>query len=120
MRFLIRNWSVYLAFKAVAISLAAIVAAIALSRLALPKLVEAMHGMGTKPPDWVLLALDYRSELPLLPVPGLLLGIAAILFRPFRGLLAIVALLAAALVTLAIVAMLIGSLTPFYDPTGAL
>jgi hypothetical protein len=119
MRFLIRSSGAYLAFKAIAVSLAAIVAAMVLSRMALPKLVEAMHGLGSKPPDWVLLALDYRNELPLLPVPGLLLGIAAIMFRPFRGVLAVAALLAAGLATFAIVAMLIGCLAPFYDATRA-
>ncbi len=109
------SWSVYLAGKAVAISIVAIGAAVVLSQMALPRLVAVLGEMGAKPPGWALRALDYRSELPLLPAPGLLLGIAALMFKPFRGLLALAAIIAAVLATFIIVAMLVGSLVPFYD-----
>jgi hypothetical protein len=111
------NWSAYLAGKAIAISIVAIGAAVVLSRIALPRVTVVLGEMGTKPPGWALSALDYRNELPLLPVPGLLLGIAALMFRPFRGMLAVAAMIAAVLATGIIVAMLIGSLAPFYDAT---
>jgi hypothetical protein len=114
------NWAGYLAGKAIAISGGAIVAAMALSRVALPTLVESLSGMGNQPPEWVLIALQYRSELPLLPLPGLILGVAAIMLRPLRGVLAVAAMLAAGLATAIIVAMLIGSLAPFYDASGGL
>lgn len=113
------SWSAYLAGKAIAISIVAIGAAVALSRMALPRLTAVLGEMGTAPPAWALRALDFRDELPLLPVPGLLLGIAALMFRSFRGLLAVAAIIAAGLATGIIIAMLIGSLMPFYD-TGAL
>lgn len=113
------KWGGILAGKAIAISLAGIGAALALSRLALPKVVSVLSEMGQKPADWILLALDYRDELPLLPVPGLLLGIAALMFRPMRGPLAFLAIVAAGLATAGIVAMLIGSIAPFYDASRA-
>jgi hypothetical protein len=71
-----------LAGKAIAISIVAIGAAVVLSQMALPRLTTVLGELGTKPPGWALSVLDYRSELPLLPVPGLLLGAFVVyLFR---------------------------------------
>ncbi|MBI4580328.1 MAG: hypothetical protein HY718_11540 [Planctomycetes bacterium] len=109
------KWSLFLAAKAIAISVVAIGAAIVLSRMALPKLAETLHGMNVTPAPWVLKGLEYQAELPMLPVPGLLLGIAAIMFKPCRPLLAALALAAAVLATGVIVAMLIGSMAPLYE-----
>jgi hypothetical protein len=112
---MVRNLSGYVAAKAIAISVVAIGAAVVLSQMALPRLTTVLGEMGAKPPDWALTALEYQSELPLLPVPGLLLGIAAFMFKPMRGMLAWAAMLASVAATGIIVAMLIGSLVPFYN-----
>lgn len=115
---MVPKFPIYLAAKAITISLVAIGAAVVLSRMALPRMTLLLGEMGAKPPDWALAALSYQAELPLLPVPALLLGIAALMFRRVRGLLAGLAMLAAVAATAAIVAMLVGSLMPFYNVAG--
>jgi hypothetical protein len=114
------SWSAYLAGKAIAISGAAIVAAMVLSRMALPMLVDSLSGMDKEPADWILIALQYSNGLPLLPVPGLVLGVAAMMLRPLRGVLAVLAMIASGLSAAIIVAMLMGTLAPFYDTSGGL
>lgn len=109
-----RHGSTYLAGKAIVVSLAAIAASLVLSRMALPRLSAVLGEMGAQPPGWAMAALQFQNELPLLPVPGLLLGIAALMFRPFRTPLAVAAMLAAVAATAMIVAMLVGTLVPFY------
>jgi hypothetical protein len=110
-----RGWAGYLAGKAVALSLAAIVAAFILNRVALPKLAETLHEMHKQPTPFIAFGLQHHGLLPFLPVPGLILGIAAFVLRPLRSLLAPLALLAAVLATGVIVAMLLGSMAPLYE-----
>jgi len=71
--------------------------------------------MNRETPSWVFTALEYHAELPFLPVPGLLLGIAALMFKPFRLPLAVLAMIVAVAATAAIVAMLIGGMMPLYE-----
>lgn len=103
-----------MAGKAIVVSAMSIAAAVVLSRMALPRLTAVLGEMGTPPPGWATAALRFQNELPLLGVPGLVLGIAALMFKPFRGLLAAAAMFAAVAATGAIVAMLVGTLAPFY------
>lgn len=112
------HWSSYLAAKAIVVSIGAFGVGLALSRLALPGMVDALAGAGSPPPRWAAIALDYHHELPLLGAPGLLLGIAALMFRTFRAPLAVAAMLAAGVATAGILAMLVGTLAPFYDASG--
>lgn len=109
------RWAVSMAIKAILLSIVASGAGFVVGRMALPKLIDALHGMGQKPPELILTSLQYQDLLPLLPLPGLVLGIAALMFRVFRPLLAPLAMLAAVLATFGIVAMLIGSMAPLYQ-----
>jgi hypothetical protein len=108
-------WATLMAVKAALLSAVAIAAAVVLTRMALPKLVEALHCAGRPSSPLVLMELRYQDTIPLLPVPGLILGIAALMFRPFRALFAILAMLAALVATAGIVALLIGSMAPLYE-----
>lgn len=110
-----RNWSAYLAGKAVAISLVAIVAGVVLNRMALPRLSDALHDLHRQPSPLIAFGLNHRALLPFLPVPGLLLGVSAFVLRPLRPILAPAAMLAAVAATGAIVAMLLGSMAPLYE-----
>ncbi len=110
-----RSWPVLLAGKAIAISLAAIVAAVVLNQMALPRLAEELHGLQRQPSSFIVFGLKHRGLLPFLPVPGLILGIAAFAMRPLRSPLALLAMLAAVAATGVIVAMLLGSMAPLYE-----
>lgn len=115
MRFRPHNWSLAMAGKAIAISLVAIGAGFVLQAKALPKLVETLREMDREPSAWIALGLQFSSLLPLLPVPGLVLGIGAIIMPTFRKPLAALAIVAAAAATAVIVAMLIGTMAPLYE-----
>lgn len=114
------TWSAVVAGNAIALAGTAIGAAIALSRLALPKLAEELSGMGSQPPEWVSIALDHHNELPLVGVPGLVLGVAAMMIRPLRSVLAVAAIIAAGLAIAAILLMFIGTLAPLYNASAGL
>jgi hypothetical protein len=109
------TWPTLMAVKAILLSLAATGAGFVLSRIALPKLTEALHGIGREPSSWMLLGLQYQDLLLFLPAPGLVLGIAALMFRPFRPLIAVLAIIAAIAATAVMVAMLIAFMAPLYE-----
>jgi hypothetical protein len=110
-----RNWASFLAAKAIAVSVVAMGAGYVLAQVALPKLADALHGVGRMPSDLVLTGLRFKAELPFLPAPGLLLGLAAFMFPSVRRPCAVLAMVAAAVSTLIIVGLLIGSLAPLYQ-----
>ncbi len=53
--------------------------------------------------------------LPFLPVPGIILGVAAMILRPLRGILASLAALMVALSIAAIIGSLVVALAPMYQ-----
>jgi len=110
-----RNWSAYLAGKAIALSVVAIGAAVVLTRMALPRLIESLNGAGREVSPLIALGLEHRSLLPFLPIPGLLLGVAAFILRPLRSPLAILAMIVAVVSTAAIIGLLLGSMAPLYQ-----
>ena len=108
-------WPTTMAVKAILLSIVASGAGFVLTRMALPKLADALHVIGHEPSGWVLTGMRFQDVLPILPAPGLVLGIAALMFRPFRPLLAVLAMLVAVAATIVIVALLIGSMAPLYE-----
>ena len=110
-----QTWPTLMAVKAILLSLAATGAGFVLLRIALPKLTDALHGIGREPSSWMLVGLQYQDLLVFLPAPGLVLGIAALMFRPFRPLIAVLAMIAAIGATAVIVAMLIAFMAPLYE-----
>lgn len=110
-----QNWATFLAVKAITLSIVAMAAAFVLGHLALPKLAEALNGMGRDPSALVLKGIEYQAWIPILPTPGLLLGIWALMFRSLRTPLAVLAMLLAVAATVAVVLLLLGSMAPLYQ-----
>jgi hypothetical protein len=109
------SWPMWLAVRSTATAVTGIVVAMTLGSTALPKLSEELKASDLQPPAPLGVLVANPQALPMLPVPGLLLGIAAIVLRPFRGPLAILSAIAATAAMVLIVGALIGSLAPMYS-----
>ncbi len=113
-------WLTRLAFRSTLTSALAIVAAYIVKTMALPALgKETEDAASAIPADWRWL-LSLRDYLLFLPIPGLVLGVAAIALRPLRPLLAPLALVAAVLAVVAIAGSLVVTLAPLYRVSGEL
>jgi hypothetical protein len=109
------QWFTRLAFKSTTTSILAIVAAYIVNAMAFPAL-EREHAEAAKNSSPVLRGLlELRPLLMFLPLPGLVLGVAAIVLRPLRPLLAPLALVASILAVAAIVGVLVAGLAPMYQ-----
>ncbi len=113
-------FSLRLAMSATLTSLCAIVAAVVFESKAMPKLQGELQSMHLRTPAALKWVAPFQGHLRYVPVPALVLGIAALALRPFRPVLAPLAMAA----TLAAVAILVGSLVaviaPMYQMPGEL
>ena len=112
------SWPTWLAFRSTATAASALVAAFILRSTALPKLGGEMSDLGVGPPEAASWLVGMRDWLVILPLPGLILGIGAIVMRSVRPVLAVFAALASAAAILLIVATLAASLVPMYQMPG--
>ena len=107
------HWPTRLAIRCIFTCAFAIVAAVAIHKLALPTLTEESAAMGAPAATgWIV---HIKGLLPLTPIPGLLLAIGAIALRSSRAPLAILATLATVAAILLIIGTLVGSLLPMYQ-----
>ena len=108
-------WPTRLAYRATITSILALVAAYVVQTAAMPVLdreyADAAKHLSPLPRG----LLDLRGWLMFLPIPGLALGLAAIVLRSLRPLLAPLALLASVLAIAAIVGVLVAGLAPMYQ-----
>jgi len=108
------SWPMWLAFRSTATAASALVAAFILRSAALPKLGGEMSGLGANLPVTTSWLAGMRGWLVIFPLPGLILGIAAMAMRSVRPVLAVFAALMSAAAVLLIVATLAASLVPMY------
>ena len=105
----------WLAFRSIIAAALAIVVAIIVNRTAMPKLTTEAPTAQSDLPLGLTGLVAHRGLLPLVPVPGLLLGIAALVLRPLRPLLAILATIGCVLAVVLILGTLVGALAPLYQ-----
>lgn len=109
------GWWLWLSGRAVALAVVSGVVAYILQELTLPRLAE--EGFSLDPsasglPDWIE---NIQGFLLYTPVPGLCLGVAAFIFRPFRRSLSILAILASLAALVLVVGTLVAALAPMYS-----
>ncbi|GMU23891.1 MAG: hypothetical protein AMXMBFR13_39690 [Phycisphaerae bacterium] len=109
------SWSTWLAFRSTITAIGAIIVAVVLNNTALPKLDAEVKGVDQKPAALAQYTAQAPRYLPLIPVPAVVFGVAAILLRPFRGPLAILAAIGSVIAIVAIVGTLITALAPLYS-----
>ncbi len=108
-------WVRRLAFRSTMTSILALVAAYVVKTMALPAL-DREHAEAAKNLSPILgMLLALRPWIMFLPIPGLALGLSAIVLRPLRPLLAPLALLASVLAVAATVGVLVAGLAPMYQ-----
>ena len=109
------NFWTWLALRSVFTAGMAIVVAIILNRTAMPRLAAEAPTTHVNLPAGLSCLLVGRHLLPWIPVPGLLLGLAALLLRPLRPILAALAAIGCLIAVVLIVGALIGALAPLYQ-----
>ena len=111
------SWSTWLAFRSTLTAGSAVVVGWIVRTTALPRLTAEASELGlggAAGSPWLGMVSDW---LPLVGVPGLVLGIAAIAIRSARPVLAVLAALASVAAIVVIVAVLAASLLPMYQIT---
>jgi hypothetical protein len=108
------GFSTWLAFRSTFMAVMAIVAAVILNQTALPKLALELGSPQVNLPGGLERLLARPAVLPYLPVPGLVLGIGALVLRPLRPILAVLSAGASLIAFLLIVGTLIVSMLPLY------
>ncbi len=109
------GWSTRLAVRSVLTCVVAIVVGVMVSSSALPKLEREVKEAGGHRSPVMRKLVESRSLLPFAPVPGLLLGIAALVLRPLRAPLALAAMLATVACVGLLIATLGAAMAPLYD-----
>ena len=99
-----------MAFRSTATALVALIAAYVVQSKALPALTREMSELGNDSPAAVSWLMGLRGWLIVVPLPGLVLGIAAIALRRLRPILSPLAALASLAAVVALVATLAASL----------
>lgn len=107
-----RSWPLWLAIRAIATGLAGILATVILQSAALPKVQEELRDV--RKPQATSLVLRYQKAFIAVPGLAVALGVAAIVLRPLRAQLAVLAAIAGVLTLFSAVAMLIAMLGPLY------
>lgn len=106
----------WLAYRSLATAIGVICAGWILRDVGLPAIAEAA-GEEAKGGGGILAWLVQRSAwLPLAGLPAAVLGLAALVLRPMRTPLALLAMVASAVGVAFVVGTLIGSLAPLYKP----
>jgi hypothetical protein len=109
------RWATRLAFRSTLIAACALVAAYIVDTRALPTLSKEMGEAVSRLPVYLRWLVGLRDWLLYVPIPGLVLGLAALILRPLRSLLAPLAALASLLAVAAIVGTLVVTLMPIYQ-----
>ena len=109
------SFSLRLAMRATLTSIVAIVAAVVIESTALPKLEGELKGLGRQQPAALKWAGVFQGRLRYVPVPALVLGLAALALPTLRPVLAVLAMGALALAMVIVVGSLVGSLAPMYQ-----
>lgn len=110
-----RSFGTWLAFRSTFTAASTLIAAWIVQRTALPALTRESAGTSASSSGLANVVLALRDWLIWLPLPGLLLGVAAIVLTTVRGPLALLAALAAFAAVAALVAVLVFSLAPLYQ-----
>lgn len=116
--FLVRrqgSWALRLALRSTLTAVATIVAGITLSSTALSKLPGEISKLPGPAAESAQKIIALQGYIPWLGVPALVLGIAAMAFKPWRPVLAVLAAVASAAAAIAIVATLVGAMMPLYQ-----
>ncbi len=109
------SWSMWLAVRATTTAVIGIIVALVLQSAALPKLHSESKKLDRHTPsalEWVSVR---PAVLPFLPVPAIILGVAAMFLRPVRGVLAALAALLTVIAMVFIVGSLVAGLAPMYQ-----
>jgi hypothetical protein len=105
-------WSRWLAIKSLATGLV-MVPCTYVAKHGLNVLAQQREGMDiAEPAVWLAMTIN---SLIFLPLPGVLLAIAALTFKSARLPLAVLSMACTLICTLLLVAALVGSLAPFYQ-----
>ena len=108
------RWPMWLAVRSVATAVCCIVAAIILHKTALPALAGTIGQIKTNVPEVTHLVIDNHQWLPWIPVPALIIGIAAVILRPIRSILAPLAAITSLIAVIVIVGSLVVAMMPMY------
>jgi hypothetical protein len=110
-----RSLWLWLAWRSVLTSVTAAGAAVVLRTAALPALSREIGAMDLDPASMSVQLLKLAKWLPLVGVPGVVFGVAALVNRQARPVLSVLAALASVAAMVAVVGTLIGILVPLYQ-----
>jgi len=109
------GWTTRLAVRSILIAACALFAAYIVDTRALPTLSKETGEAVSHLPTYLRWLVGLRGWLLYVPIPGLVLGVAAVVLRPLRPLLAPLAALASLLAVAVIVGALVVALLPMYQ-----
>jgi len=109
------SWATRLAFRSTVTAAATLVAAYVVQSQAMPALTEKTGELGRGAPAALSWLTGLQGWLMYIPLPGLILGVAAITMRRLRPILSPLAALASLLAVVTLVATLAASLAPMYQ-----
>jgi hypothetical protein len=110
-----RGRKMWFAVRSVVTAIVCIVVAIILHKAAIPALISKGELPESNMSDLTHLVVDNHQWLPWVPVPALILGFAAVVLRPLRGLLVPFAVLASLVAVVVIIGSLIVVMMPMYQ-----
>ncbi|UCD27597.1 MAG: hypothetical protein JSV03_10820 [Planctomycetota bacterium] len=111
-----KSWPIWLAVRSVATSVVGIVVAVILSKLAMPALADQVKELDAAAvPTITEYVLENHVWLPWTPIPALILGVSAIVFRYLRTMLAPIAAITSVAAFVVIVGSLIVVMMPIYS-----
>jgi hypothetical protein len=109
------SFGIWLAVRSIVTAAAASVVAIVLNHTAMPSLLEELRDSDMDVPQWLEMIVGFQPLLPWVGLPGVILGIAALMLRPLRKPLALLASLLSVAAIALVVATLVSAMIPFYQ-----
>ena len=106
--------SLWFAVRSVATAVVCIVVAIILHKIAIPALDNMSDQLETNVPTVTYLIIDNHQWLPWIPVPALVVGIAAVILCPMRCILTPVAVITSLIAVIIVIGSLIVVMMPMY------
>ena len=110
-----RSFGLWLAVRSIITAAAASAVAIVLSHTAMPKLIHELRDSGADVPSWLEKIVEFQPLLPWVGLPGVVVGIAALMLRPFRKPLALLAGVLSVAAIVLVVTTLVAAMIPFYQ-----